>query len=385
VRILHVVADMNVKAGGPARCVAQLAAVMRTRGFEPSIAARGATGPGAEPLGRLPLPWQIPTPWSERRLANAVTRADLVHIHGLWNGTVSVAAYQCRRAGVPYVITPHGMLDPICLDHHAGRKRLYRSLIEGATLRGADGFHFLSAEERDRAVLGRPIAPDAVAVAPNGAPAFSPPAEAGLLRRMFPQVGNRPVALYLGRIDAIKGVDLQLQALARLPERQRPVLLLVGPDYGDERRLRRLTRELRLHDWVVWGTPVFGDDRLALMAEADVVLLTSVYDCNPVVLVEALGAGAVLVATVTCGGIEAAATQGAAVSVPRNPDAVADAIQAVLADRNWSADLRRAAAVYARTRLRPVDLIEPLLGLYERVSLNRARRGASAPRPATAS
>ncbi|HVZ76410.1 MAG TPA: glycosyltransferase, partial [Gemmatimonadaceae bacterium] len=43
-------------------------------------------------------------------LRESLPRTDLVHVHGLWNRVVWGAVAECVRAGVPYVLSPRGML-----------------------------------------------------------------------------------------------------------------------------------------------------------------------------------------------------------------------------------------------------------------------------------
>ena len=44
-------------------------------------------------------------------LRRAAASASVVHVHGLFNRTVWMGASVARGAGVPYVISPRGMLD----------------------------------------------------------------------------------------------------------------------------------------------------------------------------------------------------------------------------------------------------------------------------------
>lgn len=37
---------------------------------------------------------------------------DIIHIHGLYRFPVSYAAYKARKLKIPYIIKPHGSLDP---------------------------------------------------------------------------------------------------------------------------------------------------------------------------------------------------------------------------------------------------------------------------------
>ncbi|MBI2835270.1 MAG: glycosyltransferase [Acidobacteria bacterium] len=370
-RVLHVAPSLAPEAGGPARSIRLLADALRQNGVSVRIAAHAAPDANAIALDFLPIPGEFPTRDSSRRLAAAIADSMLVEIHSVWNATTTRAAALCRRAGVPYVLAPRGMLDPFCLGHHAWLKRMYERIADRDTVTGASGFHFLSEEERDRAVIGRPLQPDEVAVASNGA-ATPPPLVAGALRSRFPETTGRQVLLSLGRLDAIKGIDLQLEALARIHESRRPLLLVIGPDYGDSDRLRRMARRLALNPWVTWAQPVYGDERFSLLADADAVLLTSLYDANPVVATEALAAGAVLVATRGCGGLDAAARHDAALVAGRTAEDLAAAILAILDDRDAAKRLRERAKAYAASALSPEKSAQPLIALYTRILENDA-------------
>lgn len=364
--MLQVVPSIAPDAG-PTRSVQMQAAAARIRGFHVRVAARGAKGPDARELRQLPFAFELPTPSSVRALASEIDAADIVEIHSVWNGTTSVASALCRRAGVPYVLTPHGMLDPMCLSYRRGLKRLYRSAVEHRTLCGASGFHFLSEEERDRAVIGRTVRANEVVVAPNAALPMSGPISTGALQLLVPNPAGRNVLLFLGRLHPIKGIDLQLHALALVRQADRPLLAVVGPDCGDGQRLRRLASSLGIEPWVFWAGPVYSDERYALLAEADLVLLTSVYDANPIVAAETFVAGGALLSVAGCGGVDAAARAGAAIVVPRTAQDLAAGIRGLLNDPVRLGQLREQGRTYAADALAPAKVNEPLLRLYERI------------------
>jgi glycosyltransferase involved in cell wall biosynthesis len=312
----------------------------------------------------LPCRGEIPDLASFRRLRDAIQASDLVEIHSLWNATTSTAAWLARRAGVPYVLTPRGMLDPLCLGRRAWRKQAYRRMVEQRTLEGASGFHFLSESEWQAARFVRRRDRPFVVVSPNSAPRDAAEAQPGALAARFPELAGRPVVLYLGRLDAIKGIDLQVRALAAMSPARRPVLLVVGPDYGALAGIRAAARREGVEPWLRTSPPVAGRDRYSLMSDARAVLLTSLYDANPVTVTEALAAGAVVVGTDTCGGVREAAWAGAALAVPRSPDALARAIERLLGDPAGATQLRARARAFAVTELSPERTLPPLVDLY---------------------
>ena len=77
-------------------------------------------------------------------LRRHVGRFDVVHVHSLHQFHTWIAARYCRRAGVPYIIRPHGALDPYHLRQHHWRKALVTGLVEGRAVRAAAWMHYTS-------------------------------------------------------------------------------------------------------------------------------------------------------------------------------------------------------------------------------------------------
>jgi len=363
-----VIPSIAANHGGPSRSVPLLVEALKEFGINASLAAGGASADHIIPLKHLPVPGEVLTRDSMRRLAKAIGDSDLVEIHSLWNGTSSSAAAACRRARVPYVLTPMGMLDPACVAKHSISKSVYRHFVDQVNISGASGFHFLTDEERHQALIGRDVSEDRIAISPNGV--AEPPTDLpeNFLRQRYPQLLNKRVVLYLGRLDVIKRIDIQIRALATMTEADRPTLLLVGPDFGDQRRLRMIAANERVEDWVIFGGSIFGEERFALLAQADLVALTSTYDCNPVVVNEGLSVGAAILATEGCG-LGRLASAKAVVTVPHDVDAFADALQHLLGSPETLADLRIRAREYSESYLGWNQVVQPLVQLYERLHL----------------
>src|SRR5271165_4907043 len=72
----------------------------------------------------------------------------LIHIHGLWIYP-SVAAIRWSRRSKPYVVSPHGMLDPWALKNSQWKKRISAALYENRHLRGAACLHALNHAEAE--------------------------------------------------------------------------------------------------------------------------------------------------------------------------------------------------------------------------------------------
>ena len=77
------------------------------------------------------------------QLRNWIDRSDhdILHLHNLWMYTSVLALRWYQRTGRPYVISPHGMLDPWALRHSRWKKRLAGRLYENRMLRKASVIH----------------------------------------------------------------------------------------------------------------------------------------------------------------------------------------------------------------------------------------------------
>jgi len=264
-------------------------------------------------------------------LLPAVLRADLdlLHAHGLWNMQSAVNLAWAARTRRPYVVSLHGMLNPLALRRSRTRKRAASALYERRRLRAAACVHALGAHETG--YLRRHGVSTAVAEVPYGIElppldvAVPPPA---WRERIEP---GRRVLLYLGRLDPIKGLENLVRgwALARAaaPARAEEWTLVVAgwgaPDY--EALVRRAAAESGAGTSIVFAGPLFGADREAAYRGAEACILPSLSEGMPVGVLEAWARARPVLMTDAChlpAGFEA----GAAVRVGEGATGAATAI-----------------------------------------------------------
>jgi glycosyltransferase involved in cell wall biosynthesis len=215
------------------------------------------------------------------------------------------------------------------------RKRALKRLLDStilASLPGRAAVVIAASEVERREYLDAGIAPERVAVRPNGIPAV-PRTRSGVLRARI-GLEDEPLILYVGRVADGKGLDFLVEVLAHLDGVH---LALVGPDdgHGTTQRLAGLARsagvESRLHVLGQWET-----QPLELYADADVFALPSAHENFGMAAAEAASAGVAVVVTDRCGVAELLRDHGALV-VTYDADSVRAALTTVLAD----AGLRR--------------------------------------------
>lgn len=157
-------------------------------------------------------------------LPRLVREAERVCIHGCWTFPVWWAARCARKARVPYVVIPHGSLDPVRRAHGRLRKALAWRLFDRRTLRGADLLHATSEREAQwlREALGAACPP--IRVVPLGV-------DGATLDGVPPQPRTN-VFLFLGRLHPLKGLDLLAEAWDKAGLWPAWELHVVGPKDG---------------------------------------------------------------------------------------------------------------------------------------------------------
>jgi glycosyltransferase involved in cell wall biosynthesis len=369
-RVLHVVPSLSTRTGGPAVAVARTASALRSRGVTTTIFAtdmgravsaphRAVTDadlpPGLDGIDVRLFPARPPhrmafAPAMLNALREETRRYDLVHIHSLFLFPQFAAFQQARRAGVPYIVSPRGALDPHMRARNSGVKMLAHALWQRAMLENAAALHFTSYEE---ARLAASIASrTSRAVVPNGIDwqSYQRLPDARLFRERRLHGHDGPVVLYMGRLSHKKGVDVLIRAFALvLNGAPRATLVIAGPD--DERltpALARLAEAEGIEGRVVFAGMLTGDERLEALAAADVWALPSRTENFANALVEEMAAGRACV--ISPGVNIAPAITGAAAArvVEAAPQPLATAISRLLADPAECSAIGERARQFAR-------------------------------------
>lgn len=302
-RVLHVISGIDPQNGGPTRALLGLTAAQAKQGVDVRVVAtyRYQTGlthvPTFEQQG-VPVtmigPAWGPASWHpaiRRVLRLLIGEADVVHIHALFEEIQHQAARIARQQGKPYIFRPCGGLDPWALARGRLKKRLYLAWRLRRHLNQATAIHYTTAAERDAAAPLGLQAP--VIVEPNGIDLaeFDPLPERGQFRARFPQLGDRPMVLFLGRIDPKKGLDILIPAFARA-RIDRAMLVLAGPDsYGYQQQMQALAQQQGVADRILFPGMLHGRQRIEALVDADLFVMSSYVENFGISVIEAMAAG----------------------------------------------------------------------------------------------
>ena len=212
---------------------------------------------------------------------------DLVHTHGLWT-YLSIATLRWSQEKMkPYVVSPHGMLDPWALRNSRWKKRIASFLFERRHLKGAACLHAIN---RPEALAMRNLGlKNPICVIPNGveipdSTSTLPPPEWG---NEF--VRGRKVLLYLGRLHPKKGLPALLRSWREAISKNGDwIFVIAGWDQsGHRRELEQLVAQLGISDSVKFVGSVFGAQRDAAYQSAKAFVLPSLSEGQPLAVLEA--------------------------------------------------------------------------------------------------
>ena len=223
---------------------------------------------------------------------------DLLHVHGLWMYQSIAALNWAARTGRPYVVSPHGMLDPWALNNSRWKKRIARVLFENGHLNGAKFVHALCEAERIAIERAGIVAP--TVILPNGV--HRPRRICGRAPWRESLGDEVKVVLFLGRVTPKKRVVELVRAWRRARGPLCPWhLVIVGPtepSYAAE--LSACLNEAGSDGSVHLVGPAYGDARGLAYASANAFILPSVSEGLPMAALEAFAAGLPALLTRQC-------------------------------------------------------------------------------------
>ena len=378
-KIARVALVVGTTAGGTGAHVRMLATGLAGRGIGVSVlgpsSADAAFGFGAADgvrfspveFGDRPRLGDVAAVLRLRRLSGhgpAAAKSDVVHAHGLRAGALTVLALAGlrHRARPRLVVTVHNAPPA-----GAGARVLVYRVLERVVARGADLVLGVSSdlEARMRSAGARQVGRAIVSSADPGPPRPTPTTPTTFAPVTASVSGStpastRPLVLAVGRLAAQKDFGTLLAAAAQWRDLDPPPLLALAGDGPLAGELRAQAVSLGV-DAAFLG---HRDDVPSLLAAATVFVLPSRWEGQPLILQEALRAGAAIVAT-RVGGIPDLVGDDAAVLIrPGDAQALAVAVRAVLADPPLAARLRIAAAVRGAALPTAADAVAAALAAY---------------------
>ncbi len=330
----------------------------------------GAGGPDWHfPLVEVESVWDLR--WASIAERFVITPGDsLLNLHGI-NRRYAPLLEDLRRTGVPYVLTSHGQLS-FQTPWRWVKKFIYLNLVNRDPGKAA-GLQALTrfAARRARFLLpgfrgamlvqGNLVELPKLAELPAGA------------RSDYGIPDDALIVAFLGRLDVwVKGLDIVVEAFARLPS-NRARLLLVGPDWrGGKAELEKLAERLGCRGRVHFPGPVYGEKKWSLLQMADLFVSPSRWEAFSIAQAEAMMIGLPVVTSTRVNLAQELREADAALLTPPAVEPLAKALATLAADQERRRALGDRGKAWAERNCDP-DLAGPRFREFYQAILDTAR------------
>jgi glycosyltransferase involved in cell wall biosynthesis len=385
-KVLHVIPSVGMADGGPSRAIRLITRGLCSKGLAVDVASTDDDGRGGcldreeimavqaefNPAGlhlfHRSLGFYKVSLALRAWLVKHIGDYDIVHIHGLFSWSSTVAARVAYAQGVPYIIRPLGSLNRYGIHHHRPwLKKLSMHWIERRMLANAFVIHFtdqrelIEASETGLAFTGRVI--------PLGVEHFVPAGD-NSLATLYPGLAGKRIVLFLSRIAEKKNIESLLQSWRSLTGQFADIhLVIAGNGQHDYvAGLKNLAARLDIDNSITWTGHVEGETKQALLGGAWLFVLPSFSENFGIAVVEAMSAGlpCVLGEGVALSGVVAEA--GAGLRVAPTADAVAEGVARLLRDTAGHDAMGGRALALVSTRYSVDAMANALVALYREIA-----------------
>lgn len=304
-KILQISRSIDPASGGPIEAIRQFNDFCLNAGHkveiasldDPRLTPAESNGVPVWPLGPAALNYGYSRNFAQWLKQNHA-RFDAFVINGLWQYH-SYAAWQVlSRAKRPYFVFPHGMLGPYFKRRYPMKhlkKAMYWPWAEYQVLRDAKAVLFTCEQER---LLAREsfspykVNEEVVMLGILGPESTEQESRSAFFDK-FPQLRDKKLATFVGRIHPKKACDILLRAFAAVFKSDDDWrLVMVGPDQiGWQSELMEMSRSLGIAEKVFWLGMQMGEDKWAAFRSSEVFVLPSHYENFGIVVAEALACG----------------------------------------------------------------------------------------------
>ncbi|BAS59583.1 hypothetical protein NIES2135_08880 [Leptolyngbya boryana NIES-2135] len=377
-RVLHAIGGLEQRTGGTARIAVNLCDALVHQGIETSLIATVITRSGAELVdfsmiaNRVHLfermnierfTFSLPL---RRWLTQNVRNYDLVHVHGLFSYSGYTSAAIARRRNIPYLIAPHGMLEPWAFAHKPRRKAFGFRLVEEKNLTHAAVINATSSPEIQSIAARCPH--DRIRFIPNGisSSVFEQSLNPEQFYKQFPQTQGKDLLLFLGRIDPKKGLDLLAPAFAQLNRSfSNTHLVVAGPDgIGFLERAKQFFIDAGCFDKVTFTGNLSGTLKQSALAAATAYIAPSYSEGFSVSVLEGMAAGLPCIITTGCNFPEA---KHVAYVTDIDVDAIANALIECFSDLSRATALGQQARQFILDRYTWDQVATQMIDLYQEI------------------
>lgn len=280
--------------------------------------------------------------------ARVAARVDFLTLHSVFSYPVLVGYMLASRFRKPYGLWPHGVFAPVQRGISPRKKAVYSQVLARRIVESASVLFFSAAGERDEMLdmnlhVPSVVIPHGVDVTPFR---HLPPARE--FRAKYLGGDDVPIVLFLGRLNAKKGLDLLVHAMARvIAAVPRAKLVIAGAPHPPsfEQDVRAHIRDAGISEHTIVTGLLDEADKLRALSACQVFAVPSIAENFGFSMFEAMAAHRPVVCSDTLNYADEARASGAAAVVPRTVEGFADAIVRLLQSPERCSELGENGAI----------------------------------------
>jgi glycosyltransferase involved in cell wall biosynthesis len=374
--------------GGPARSIPLLCEALANLDVEVTVFTTNAQGNHSLPVApNVPLMIDnvhvtyyerniLNRYFFSRKLATACYQSakdfDSIYIVSNWGYPLIPICRAAQKHKIPYLVSPRTAFMRTTWTGKYLKKMAYHQLVERTLINGATALHYTSQLEMDESawLKLRPVP----WINPN--PVDLSEIKHMPLRGKWRSIQGIPddttIILYLGRIEARKGIDLTIEAFAKIAALKKDmVLVLAGPDEDDYVSvLQALCKKYELNDRIIFTGYLDSQTRLAALADADVFILTSRAENFGVAVVEAMAAGVPVLVSNFVGLAPTIESSQAGLVTSLDSDDIARNLMQLVASKDLRSEFGRQARIVAHENYSPTHVARTMIEYLNQFSRN---------------
>ena len=295
-KILTFISSLDINSGGPSRSVPMLVKGLVEFGVDVTLMTIRSKNMNVHALEGTTARLKVLEPSFTRKEVTRYLKDEnfhLIQIQSMWDWPYHKVMVEARKLGIPYIVTPRGMLEPWSLSQKKWKKKLAWWLYQRNDVQKSVCV-FTTAKMEAEHVTNLGIT-TCKAVIPNGIETDSYPCKTSV------DVVKKQV-LFLSRVHVKKGIEVLFEAWKQIhPDYEDWQLLVIGN--GEAEYIHSLENRvecLGLKESIKILPPVFGNDKIQIYQESALFCLPSYSENFGMAIAEAMSCGTPVITTTNC-------------------------------------------------------------------------------------
>lgn len=290
--ILHIICDLNHETGGPVSAVYSFAKMQANANDRVTILStikKNVSLPVVSGVSIVVVEstfhrFRYSTKF-EPLAKREILKADIIHVHTMWEYTTYIAERLCYKLKKPYILRPCGMIDNWAMLQGGVVKKLYYQLFGKRIVRNASDIHFTS--------IGEMESSDNLTAEKKGFVLGVPLDESYHELEVSKEKKIEKEILYVGRLHPHKRLEVIITSFSKIAKTRKNMrLIIVGDGDGDYKlSLMNLVKDLKIESLVIWRGFLDTKKLATVYQNAYLLLLLSMHENFGNVLIEAMSQG----------------------------------------------------------------------------------------------